>query len=68
MKQLADKIGLIHTIRRVTFIIYGIMVICFYLIGIYDRASFLKNEIENIRNDYTEEQKLIVKTQVQSAV
>ncbi|MCK5672890.1 MAG: cache domain-containing protein [Spirochaetales bacterium] len=68
MKQLADKIGLIHTIRRVTIIIYGVMIICFAFIGILDKVTFLRNETEKIRNNYTEEQKLIVKTQVQSAV
>ena len=68
MKQLADKIGLIYAIQRVTIIIYGIMVICFAFIGIFDRITYLKNETEKIRNNYTEEQKLIIKTQVLSAV
>ncbi|MCK5153075.1 MAG: cache domain-containing protein [Spirochaetales bacterium] len=68
MKHLAGKIGLVYTIRRVTYIIYGITIICFAFIGIYEKALFLKNETDKIRDAYTEEQKSIVKTQVQSAV
>ncbi len=68
MNKLTEKISLIHTIRRVTIIIYVIMVVCFALIGIYDKVTFLRNETEKIRHNYTEEQKLIVKTQVESAV
>jgi len=68
LEQLTKKIGLVQTIQRITIIIYGIAIIIFSLIGIYDRFIFLKNETEKIRYSYTEEQKFIVKSQVQSAV
>jgi PAS domain S-box-containing protein len=68
MDYVKKKIGLVHTIRRITIITYGIAVICFALIGIFDKSLFLKNETNKIRSAYTEEQKSIVKTQVKSAV
>lgn len=68
MKQLSDKIDLIHTIKRVTLTLYGIVIICFALFYIYDKVSFLKTESEKIRNIYTSDQKLQIKVQVKSAV
>jgi PAS domain S-box-containing protein len=68
MGQISEKIGLIQAIRRVSIIIYVISVICFSIISIFDRVSYLKKETEKIRNSYTEDQKLIIKAQVQTAV
>lgn len=68
LRHKSDKIGLVHSIRKFTLIIYGIAVFLFSVIGIYDRLVLLKNETEKIRYSYIEEQKLIVQTQVKSAV
>ena len=68
MKQVRDKIDLIRSIRRVTLIIYAIGSFCFIVVGIYDRFSFLKSETVKIRSEYTDKQKQIIRTQVESTV
>ncbi len=68
MKQSADKIDLIRSIRTVTLIIYAIAVASFTAVGLYDKFSLLKSETETVRSEYIAEQKQILKTQVQSTV
>jgi PAS domain S-box-containing protein len=68
MEKQLEKVTLIRTIRNVTLIIYSIGVLLFAILGIYDRYTLLKYKTNQIRFEYTDKQKLIVKTQVQSAV
>lgn len=66
MKHVTDKINLIHSVRRVTIIIFAIGVLAFTVVGLLDQYTLVKNETKKIRSEYTDKQKQIVKTQVQS--
>lgn len=68
MKHIIDKVDLIQSIRRVTVIIFAIGAIAFAVAGLFDRFTLIKNETKKIRSDYTEKQKQIIKTQVESTV
>ena len=68
MKQVTDKVDLIQSIRRVTVIIFAIGAICFSIVGIFDRISYVRNGTVRIESEYKESQKQIIKTQVESTV
>ena len=68
MKPASDKIGLIDSIRRISTLIYVVTLLCFGLTVISGRITFLKSETDKIREEYTESQKNLVKTQVETAV
>ncbi|MCK5198886.1 MAG: cache domain-containing protein, partial [Spirochaetales bacterium] len=68
MKHVTDKINLIHSVRRVTIIIFAIGVLAFTVVGLLDQYTLVKNETKKIRSEYTDKQKQIVKTQVENTV
>ncbi len=68
MKQIKEKVDLILSIRRKTIIIFTIGALVFALVGLIDRAVLVRNETKKIQSEYTDKQKQIIRTQVESAV
>ena len=68
MKQVSDKVDLIQSIRKVTVLIFAIGTVCFTALGLFDRSALVENETKKIKYEYTDKQKQIIKTQVESTL
>ncbi|MCK5197774.1 MAG: cache domain-containing protein, partial [Spirochaetales bacterium] len=68
MKQVSDKVDLIQSIRKVTVLIFAIGTVCFTALGLFDRSALVENETKKIKYEYTDKQKQIIRTQVESTV